>query len=159
MTSSPLLGSMRSVLALSFTAIPARHSHSALSVLGSWAEPPPPIGTPVILLIRSPSPYGGATPITLLQPADFSERRPSSQPRHTLITTIPPSPRLGCRCSPLGDSFMPNYSISIFSVVQKDEVLQEVGIFFFSLPPVPHLQYRMSAALQRNTRLGWGFVG
>lgn len=32
---------------------------------------------------------------------------------------------------------MPNYSISIFSVVQKDEVLQEVGIFFFSLPPSP----------------------
>lgn len=41
MTSSPLLGSMRSVLALSFTAIPARHSHSALSVIRSWAEPPP----------------------------------------------------------------------------------------------------------------------
>ena len=117
-TSLPCLWITESVRPLLFRNIPLRHSFAPhFYVMLYLRTEPPPVVIHVILLIWSQSPYGSVIPITLLQPADLGERRPSSQPRmHPCCKEFPNNGF----SAPFSVRFIfPNYLIRIFSVILK----------------------------------------
>lgn len=135
MTSPPLLGIMRSVLALSFTDIPVWHPNSTLSMMLFMSKASPhrhscnSINMVPITIWRCDANYIATTSRLLRKEAIF----PATTHPHYNDS---PSPRMGCQCSPPGDSFTPNYLIRIFSVVLKRwSATRGWDIFLFIVPP------------------------